>query len=108
MTEENGLLDGGANMQEAATTSTSLVLETEQKKSKKQDSGKTVPLYKLFSFADSVDAFLMIFGTAGAVGNGLCMPLMAVFVGEVINSFGQIQNKKDVVHLVSEANRTLD
>ncbi|KAF7120492.1 hypothetical protein RHSIM_Rhsim13G0037100 [Rhododendron simsii] len=89
-------------MQEAAATSTSLGLETEQKKGKKEDSGKTVPLYKLLSFADSVDAFLMIFGTAGAVGNGLCMLLMAVFVGEVINSFGQNQNKKDDVHLVSE------
>lgn len=48
-------------------------------------------------------SFLMIFGTAG---NGLCMPLVAVFVGEVVNSFGQNQNNKDVVHQVSEVKQT--
>ncbi|KAH7838351.1 hypothetical protein Vadar_025259 [Vaccinium darrowii] len=100
MADENGL-DGGENMQEV-TASTSLGLETEQKKSKKEDSGKTVRFHKLFSFADSVDALLMMIGTICAVGNGLCMPFMAILVGEVLNSFGQNQNNKDIVRIVSK------
>ncbi|KAG5552503.1 hypothetical protein RHGRI_010552 [Rhododendron griersonianum] len=77
-------------------------LDTEQKKTKKEDSAKTVPFYKLFSFADSVDVVLMIVGTIGAVGNGICMPLMTVLMGDLINSFGQTQNNKDVVQEVSK------
>ncbi|KAF7146796.1 hypothetical protein RHSIM_Rhsim04G0106400 [Rhododendron simsii] len=77
-------------------------LDTEQKKSKKEDSTKTVPFYKLFSFADSVDVVLMIVGTIGGVGNGVCMPLMTILFGELVNSFGQNQNNDDVVHVVSK------
>ncbi|KAH7854639.1 hypothetical protein Vadar_016230 [Vaccinium darrowii] len=121
--KENSGLDGDdQTMQEETTTSTSLALETEvavtamassstnegqpdteQQKSKKEESSiKTVPFYKLFSFADSVDVALMIVGTIGAVGNGVCMPIMTVLFGEIINSFGQNQNNKDVVHAVSK------
>ncbi|KAG5556373.1 hypothetical protein RHGRI_006840 [Rhododendron griersonianum] len=91
----------------AATTSSSPnggdQLDPEQQESEKEETGtKTVPFYKLFSFADSVDVGLMIVGTIGAVGNGLCMPFMTVLFGELINSFGQNQNNKDVIHIVSK------
>lgn len=81
-------------------------LDPEQQESEKEETGtKTVPFYKLFSFADSVDVGLMIVGTIGAVGNGLCMPFMTVLFGELINSFGQNQNNKDVIHVVSKVNQ---
>lgn len=117
-------LDGAGNMQELNTSKrveleTEAVgtssatnggqLDTEQKKSKKEDSAKTVPFYKLFSFADSVDVVLMIVGTIGAVGNGVCMPLMTILFGELVNSFGENQNpNKDIVHVISKVKPSLN
>ncbi|CAL1380379.1 unnamed protein product [Linum trigynum] len=63
---------------------------------------KSVPFRKLFSFADSTDVFLMVLGTIGAIGNGMAMPLMTVIMGQTINSFGQNQGSKDVVHAISK------
>ncbi|TQD70681.1 hypothetical protein C1H46_043776 [Malus baccata] len=78
-------------------------------KNSKQDSSKnkeygtkTVPYYKLFSFADTLDYMLMSVGTISAIGNGLCMPLMTVIFGEVINSFGSNGNPKEVVDAISK------
>ncbi|KAM5568564.1 ABC transporter B family member 11-like [Rosa sericea] len=68
----------------------------------KEEATNTVPYYKLFSFADSMDCLLMSVGTIGAIGNGLCLPLMTVIMGEVINSFGETTNTKNVVGLVSQ------
>lgn len=99
-------IEAAAALTAAATTSSSPnggPLDPEQQESEKEETGtKTVPFYKLFSFADSVDVGLMIVGTIGAVGNGLCMPFMTVLFGELINSFGQNQNNKDVIHIVSK------
>ena len=75
-----------------------------QERSNEDEKTKTVPFHKLFSFADSTDAVLMIIGSIGAVGNGVCYPLMSILLGDVINTFGQNQNNKNVVHLVSEVN----
>nr|GEU41833.1 ABC transporter B family member 21-like [Tanacetum cinerariifolium] len=63
---------------------------------------ESVPFYKLFAFADSTDYILMITGTIGAIGNGICMPIMAVIFGKLIDSFGENQNNKDVLHAVSK------
>ncbi|KAL6004060.1 ATP-binding cassette, sub-B (MDR TAP), member 4 [Asimina triloba] len=72
-------------------------------KSQKEDLGKnTVPIYKLFAFADSTDVLLMIVGTVAAVGNGLSFPLMAVLFGDMVNSFGQTTDVHDVVRKVSK------
>lgn len=114
MAEENGL-NGKANTQEEATTSSRGALETEavgssgqtenqhdSKKSKDEEKPGTVPFHKLFSFADSYDMLLMIVGTIGAVGNGLCLPIMTILFGELIDSFGQNQNNNDVVDAVSK------
>ncbi|CAN6726733.1 unnamed protein product [Malus baccata var. baccata] len=68
----------------------------------KEDGTKTVPYYKLFSFADTLDYMLMSVGTISAIGNGLCMPLMTVIFGEVINSFGSNGNPKEVVDAISK------
>ncbi|KAG6429222.1 hypothetical protein SASPL_107267 [Salvia splendens] len=63
--------------------------------------GRTVPFHRLFAFADPVDQVLMIVGSVGAVGNGVCMPLMTILFGDLIDSFGQNQNN-DVVSVVSK------
>ncbi|XP_052878978.1 ABC transporter B family member 4-like isoform X2 [Gossypium arboreum] len=44
----------------------------------------------------------MIVGTVGAVGNGLCMPLMTILFGDLVNAFGQNQSNNQVVHVVSK------
>ncbi|XP_042053539.1 ABC transporter B family member 21-like isoform X1 [Salvia splendens] len=66
-----------------------------------QPEGRTVPFHRLFAFADPVDQVLMVVGSVGAVGNGLCMPLMTILFGDLIDSFGQNQNN-DVVSVVSK------
>ncbi|KAL9141817.1 hypothetical protein ABFS82_14G129600 [Erythranthe guttata] len=73
----------------------------DESKSKNGTATKTVPFYKLFSFADSVDKLLMIIGSIGALGNGLCMPLMAILFGELIDSFGQNQDPTQIKQIVS-------
>ncbi|GAB2280616.1 ABC transporter B member 11 [Dionaea muscipula] len=62
----------------------------------------SVPFYKLFSFADSTDIALMVVGSIGAVGNGVCMPLMTLIFGDLINTFGQNQGTNHIVHAVSK------
>ncbi|THG10813.1 hypothetical protein TEA_002096 [Camellia sinensis var. sinensis] len=125
MAGENGLElqeaaegKGKRKGKEEAITSRSLTVETEAEAT--TDAGtpsssgstntntntnanaNTVPFFKLFAFADSADVVLMLFGTIGAVGNGICMPLMTVLLGQLIDSFGQNQNNKQVVRVVSQ------
>ncbi|XP_050236010.1 ABC transporter B family member 11-like [Mercurialis annua] len=73
---------------------------TEMKEEEKEKT-KTVPFLKLFSFADSTDLWLMIFGSLGAIGNGVSMPLMSLLMGEMIDSFGNNQTDKDMLKIVS-------
>eukprot|EP00258_Populus_trichocarpa_P025336 XP_024441355.1 ABC transporter B family member 21 [Populus trichocarpa] len=110
MAIENGR-NGDKSMDEASTSKS---LEVEEKssggrgdqqepvKSKGDEETKTVPFLKLFSFADSTDILLMILGTIGAVGNGASFPIMSILFGDLVNSFGQNQNNKDVVDLVTK------
>ncbi|KAH6822101.1 P-glycoprotein 11 [Perilla frutescens var. hirtella] len=49
---------------------------------------KSVPFYRLFSFADWNDKFLMIVGTISAIANGLSQPLLALIFGDLIDAFG--------------------
>ncbi|KAJ4835578.1 ABC transporter B member 11 [Turnera subulata] len=72
------------------------------KSSKDDGKNQTVPLLKLFSFADPTDVMLMVMGTIGAVGHGVATPLMTILIGEIINAFGQNQGNKDVIHPVSK------
>ncbi|KAI9182701.1 hypothetical protein LWI28_028029 [Acer negundo] len=70
--------------------------------SKTNEKTNTVPFQKLFTFADSTDAALMIIGTIGALGNGLSMPLAALIFGQLTDSFGQNQNKSGIVDVISK------
>jgi len=89
---QNGVVD------EASTNAT-----TNGEKDKTKEKQETVPFHKLFTFADSTDILLMVVGTIGAVGNGLSLPLMTVFLGQMIHSFGSNQsNTEDVVDQVTK------
>ncbi|KAM2745612.1 hypothetical protein PS2_021317 [Malus domestica] len=107
MAEENPV-NGDVIKEEATTASNgnSAVVDSEnnaQDTSKsKEDGTKTVPFHKLFSFADSLDYLLMSVGTISAIGNGICLPLMTIILGDLINSFGGAGNTKGVVDAVSE------
>ncbi|KAK4272062.1 hypothetical protein QN277_020662 [Acacia crassicarpa] len=74
------------------------------KKSKaKEESHKTVPFYRLFSYADSFDRLLMFVGTIAAVANGMTIPLLMIIFGDVIDVFGGTSDTKEMVHNVSKA-----
>lgn len=102
MSEENGL-DEEINTEQGTASAVSLSAEVElQEDSKKEESTKVVPYYKLFSFADSIDILLIALGTIAAVGNGITVPLMPVLLGNIINAFGESTNTKQVVNEVSK------
>ncbi|WJX90822.1 ABC transporter B member 11 [Trifolium repens] len=73
-----------------------------EKNKAKDEKTNTVPLYKLFSFADSLDHLLMFVGTIGAIGNGISMPLMTLIFGNMINAFGGSSSTEEVVDEVSK------
>lgn len=113
--ERKASLDGDINISKttrSATHSSVIVPETMLREAdKKLDSKKSmakgettnsIPFYKLFSFADSLDLALMFVGTIGAVGNGMATPLMTVIFGNLIDAFGGTTNPKEVVHDVSK------
>ncbi|KAJ0743384.1 putative ABC transporter type 1, transmembrane domain superfamily [Helianthus annuus] len=62
----------------------------------------TVPFCKVFAYADSTDYMLMFAGIIGAIGNGLCTPLMSILLGDLTNSFGDNQNSDNLVPAVSK------
>ncbi|XP_068660453.1 ABC transporter B family member 11-like [Aristolochia californica] len=62
----------------------------------------SIPLYKLFSFADSTDIALMIVGTLAAIANGAAMPVMTILFGQLVDSFGKTVDRHKVVHEVSK------
>ncbi|KAI4311048.1 hypothetical protein MLD38_035984 [Melastoma candidum] len=68
----------------------------------KDGAGGNVPYYRLFSFADALDQLLMLVGSVAAIGNGVSMPLMTIIFGELVNSFGESANTKELVHAVSK------
>lgn len=113
MAERNGL-DGNTGLNGASSSSGSRASQTvadtnagqqDSDKTKQSESTNTVPFYKLFSFADSTDKVLMIIGTIAAIGNGLSLPIMTILFGELTDSFGQNQNNKDVLRVVSRVRR---
>ncbi|GKV23316.1 hypothetical protein SLEP1_g33060 [Rubroshorea leprosula] len=73
-----------------------------EKSGKGNEKTNIVPFHKLFSFADSIDYFLMLVGTIGAIANGLCMPLMTIVFGEIVDAFGQSQKDQEIVRVVSK------
>ncbi|KAH9619688.1 hypothetical protein KSS87_015757 [Heliosperma pusillum] len=93
-----------SGVDEATTSNGEAAGQNHRKETEKKEAEavKKVPFYKLFSFADSTDKALMIIGSIGAAGNGVSLPLMAILIGDIIDAFGQNQDTKHVVHVVSQ------
>ncbi|XP_017980794.1 PREDICTED: ABC transporter B family member 4 [Theobroma cacao] len=110
MAAENGF-NGHTDLHEASTSKSQEEPEKvsgvngenqDSESSKGDEKTNKVPFYKLFAFADSTDILLMIIGTIGAVGNGVCMPLMTILFGDLVDAFGENQSNDKVVDVVSE------
>ncbi|PKU59347.1 ABC transporter B family member 4 [Dendrobium catenatum] len=68
---------------------------------KKEEKSSSLPFYRLFGLADSIDIILMILGTAGAIANGAAMPICMLLGGKITDSYGA-GDVNDVVHRVSK------
>uniref|UniRef100_H2ZPW6 Bile salt export pump n=1 Tax=Ciona savignyi TaxID=51511 RepID=H2ZPW6_CIOSA len=60
--------------------------EKDNKKKNKEEI-KTVPYYKLFRYADSLDIFLMVIGAVASVVHGAGLPVLFIFFGELTTVF---------------------
>lgn len=49
---------------------------------------KTVPIWRLFQYADGFDVLLMVVGSVAAIASGIARPLMTLLLGQLINAFG--------------------
>lgn len=102
MAEGNSNGNSGPNEASSSSGGQNNTSQQDSDKTKQAEKANTVPFYKLFSFADSTDMVLMITGTIAAIGNGLSLPIMTILFGDLTDSFGQNQNNKDVVRVVSK------
>lgn len=76
--------------------------ESKEEEKNESNTCNKVPFYKIFSLADSTNKVLMFIGSIGAIANGVAMPLMAILLGDLVNAFGQNQNTREVIHVVSQ------
>ncbi|XP_073486150.1 ATP-binding cassette sub-family B member 5-like isoform X1 [Aquarana catesbeiana] len=81
--------DGELN--NAHPTTETLLDENERQRIKenekeKKEKTKMVGPISIFRYADGLDIFFMIIGSLGALGNGLCLPLMHIVFGEMTDS----------------------
>ncbi|CAE5956347.1 unnamed protein product [Arabidopsis arenosa] len=95
----DGAGEGDSVSHEPSTSKSPKEVEETKKEEKSDEKAKTVPFYKLFAFADSFDVLLMICGSIGAIGNGVCLPLMTLLFGDLIDSFGKIRTTKTLLML---------
>ncbi|XP_063309202.1 LOW QUALITY PROTEIN: ATP-binding cassette sub-family B member 5 [Pelobates fuscus] len=64
------------------------VSQSEENKNKEEkEEIKPVSPIHMFRFADRVDVFFMIIGFLGALGNGICVPVMYIIFGEMTDTF---------------------
>eukprot|EP01018_Ginkgo_biloba_P022723 Gb_08706 [translate_table: standard] len=49
---------------------------------------RSISVWKLFKYADSIDLWLMMFGTLGSIGDGLSTPIMMIVLSGLINTLG--------------------
>ncbi|KAK3152890.1 hypothetical protein QOZ80_2BG0164960 [Eleusine coracana subsp. coracana] len=62
---------------------------------------KTVPMHRLFAFADRRDVAMMAVGAVAAIANGLAMPFLTFLIGDLVDAFGAADPAR-VVHVVSK------
>lgn len=63
-----------------------------KKKKKKKEKGEQpefppVPFFDLFRFASKSDWFLGFLASLGAIGTGICFPIMLILFGDITNAF---------------------
>lgn len=63
-----------------------------------KSSGYVLAFWRLFQCADGIDILLMIFGTLGAMVNGLTLPAMLIIQGRLINTFGNLQDSPELIY----------
>ncbi|XP_055804850.1 uncharacterized protein LOC129873710 isoform X11 [Solanum dulcamara] len=100
-TPENYIPGSGGKIQSICGMQTYKDKSQEELRFEDYQLGDKVTFYKPFSFVDSTDIVLMIIGTIATIGNGLSLPNMTVLFGEWTDSFGQNQNNKDALGVVS-------
>ena len=78
------------------TSSSSLSSSSNSKDGKKKKKKKEkepppefppVPFFDLFRYATALDMLLAGFATLGAVGTGICFPIMLILFGDITNAF---------------------
>ncbi|KAF9622097.1 hypothetical protein IFM89_029381 [Coptis chinensis] len=74
----------------------------DSEKTKGEESKNSIPLYRMFSFADPADICLMSLGTIGAVLNGLSVAISIFIFGQLVDSFGGNSHNKNLVHEISK------
>ncbi|XP_039598627.1 ATP-dependent translocase ABCB1-like, partial [Polypterus senegalus] len=57
------------------------------KKNKKEELAKSVGIFQLFHYADSLDIILMIIGLVCSAAHGVALPLMIIVFGQMTDSF---------------------
>lgn len=65
--------------------------EDGKKKKKKEKAPPSdnppVPFFDLFRYASPTDFVLLVFGALGAMGTGICFPIMLILFGDITNAF---------------------
>lgn len=85
------LKDGGTKANNIYPNTETLLEEAkdvsrDHEENKQKEKPKAVGPFKIFRYASRLDIFYMVFGFLGAVGNGLCQPLMLIVFGEMTDS----------------------
>lgn len=60
----------------------------EEDKTEVKEKRKMASFCKLFSMMDALDAFVLIIGIIGGIGNGVSQPLLCIVFGDLIDSMG--------------------
>lgn len=94
-------MDGGDTDTATASSATASSATSTNNNNKNGGDDQKVSFYKLFTFADRLDAVLMTVGSISAVANGLSQPIMTLIFGQMINSFGS-SDQSDVVRRVAK------
>lgn len=96
-----------SDVPKAAAESNSLNIKGEEEEKGKGEvdafTQRSIPFYKLFSYADKLDYFLMLVGALGAAAHGAAVPVFFIFFGKLIDAMGNsFASQADVSHEVAK------
>lgn len=67
-----------------------------------EEKGRKSSLAIIFRYADSLDILLMLFGTIGAVGDGVSTNCLLVYVSRLFNSLGYGKTPQNHANFLQE------